>query len=80
MRTAVDAFGRLDALVNNAGVGGPMGLAEDVDWAEWARTIEINLMGTVLPCRAALPHMNSAGRRQDRQLVRRWRYGAFAAS
>jgi 3-oxoacyl-[acyl-carrier protein] reductase len=61
VRTAVDEFGQLDALVNNAGVGGPMGLAEEVDWAEWARTIEINLMGTVLPCRAALPHMKSAG-------------------
>jgi NAD(P)-dependent dehydrogenase (short-subunit alcohol dehydrogenase family) len=62
VRTAVDAFGRLDALVNNAGVYGPMGLAEEVDWGEWARAIEINLMGTVLPCRAALPHMKKAGR------------------
>jgi 3-oxoacyl-[acyl-carrier protein] reductase len=58
---AVDAFGRLDALVNNAGVYGPMGLVEDVDWSEWARAIEINLMGTVLPCRAALPQMKKAG-------------------
>jgi NAD(P)-dependent dehydrogenase (short-subunit alcohol dehydrogenase family) len=60
--TAVDAFGRLDVLVNNAGVYGPMGLVEDVDWGEWARAIEINLMGTVLPCRAALPLMKKAGR------------------
>jgi NAD(P)-dependent dehydrogenase (short-subunit alcohol dehydrogenase family) len=62
VRTAVDALGRLDVLVNNAGVYGPMGPVEDVDWGDWARTIEINLMGTVLPCRAALPHMKSAGR------------------
>jgi NAD(P)-dependent dehydrogenase (short-subunit alcohol dehydrogenase family) len=61
VRTAVDAFGRLDALVNSAGVYGPLGLVEDVDWGEWARAIEINLMGTVLPCRAALPHMKKAG-------------------
>lgn len=62
VRTAVDALGRLDVLVNNAGVYGPMGPVEDVDWGDWARTIEINLMGTVLPCRAALPYMKSAGR------------------
>jgi NAD(P)-dependent dehydrogenase (short-subunit alcohol dehydrogenase family) len=42
-------------LVNNAGVYGPKGRIEDVAWEEWARAIEINLFGVVLPCRAALP-------------------------
>jgi NAD(P)-dependent dehydrogenase (short-subunit alcohol dehydrogenase family) len=42
-------------LVNNAGVYGPKGRIEDVVWEEWIRAIEINLFGTVLPCRAALP-------------------------
>jgi 3-oxoacyl-[acyl-carrier protein] reductase len=53
---AIRSFGRIDALVNNAGVYGPMGPIEEVDWAEWSRAVEINLMGTVLPCRAVLPH------------------------
>lgn len=48
-------------LVNNAGVYGPFGPIEDNDWSEWVRAIEINLFGTVLMCRALLPHMRTAG-------------------
>ncbi|HVZ73669.1 MAG TPA: SDR family oxidoreductase [Polyangia bacterium] len=55
------ALGPLDGLVNNAGVYGPKGLIEEVDWAEWAKAIEINLMGTVLPCRAVLPAFRARG-------------------
>jgi NAD(P)-dependent dehydrogenase (short-subunit alcohol dehydrogenase family) len=51
------SFNRLDVLVCNAGVYGPMGLSEEVDWDEWVQAIEINLLGTVLCCRAALPIM-----------------------
>ena len=54
-------LGALDGLVNNAGIYGPKGLIEDVDWAEWARAIEINIYGTVLPCRAVLPRFRSRG-------------------
>ena len=50
------SFSQLHVLVNNAGVYGPMGAIEDVDWREWTRAIEINLYGSVLPCRALLPH------------------------
>lgn len=46
---------RLDGLVNNAGVYGPKGLVEDVDWTEWTRALEINLYGPILMCRAVLP-------------------------
>jgi 3-oxoacyl-[acyl-carrier protein] reductase len=51
----------IDILVNNAGVLGPIGRFEDTDWDEWARTIEINLLGSVLMCRAVIPHMRRRG-------------------
>jgi NAD(P)-dependent dehydrogenase (short-subunit alcohol dehydrogenase family) len=49
-------FGRLHILVNNAGVYGPMGSLEDVDWASWTRAMDININGSVLPLRAVLRH------------------------
>jgi NAD(P)-dependent dehydrogenase (short-subunit alcohol dehydrogenase family) len=58
---ATRELGDLDGLVNNAGVYGPKGLIEEVDWADWAKAIEINLLGTVLPCRAVLPAFRRRG-------------------
>ena len=52
-------FGGLEILVCNAGVYGPKGAIQDVDWQAWSQAIAINLMGTVLPCRAVLPHLQS---------------------
>jgi NAD(P)-dependent dehydrogenase (short-subunit alcohol dehydrogenase family) len=53
---AVAAFGQVHILVNNAGVYGPIGAIEDVDWTAWVRAMEININGSVLPLRAVLPH------------------------
>jgi NAD(P)-dependent dehydrogenase (short-subunit alcohol dehydrogenase family) len=61
-------FGRLDILVNNAGIAGPIGAIESVDWRHWVRTIEINLLGSVLLCRALLPHFMQARRGKIIQL------------
>lgn len=60
---ATEVLGGLQVLVNNAGIYGPMGRIEDVDWQAWVRAIEINLYGSVLMCRAVLP------------ILRRQRYG-----
>jgi 3-oxoacyl-[acyl-carrier protein] reductase len=50
----------LTILVNNAGVYGPKGAIEDVDWDQWVRAIEINLFGTVYMCRAIIPTLKAA--------------------
>ncbi|MGH7215417.1 MAG: SDR family NAD(P)-dependent oxidoreductase, partial [Tepidisphaeraceae bacterium] len=44
---AVTALGEITALVNNAGVYGPMGPIESVDWDAWVQAIQVNLFGTV---------------------------------
>jgi NAD(P)-dependent dehydrogenase (short-subunit alcohol dehydrogenase family) len=56
---ALKQFGELDVLVNNAAIYGPMGSLEEVDWDEWTQAININLMGTVYPCRAVVPAMKA---------------------
>jgi len=45
----------LDALINCAGILGPIGSLESNDIQEWENTIKINLIGTVNCCKAALP-------------------------
>jgi len=47
-------LGGLDIVVNNAGVYGPMGTIDAVDWDDWVQAININLMGTVYCCRKAV--------------------------
>jgi NAD(P)-dependent dehydrogenase (short-subunit alcohol dehydrogenase family) len=53
---ACAAFPNLEILVNNAGVYGPMGPIEDVNWAAWLKALDVNLIGSVLMCRALVPH------------------------
>ncbi len=48
-------------LVNNAGVYGPKGEIESVDWTDWVKAFEINVFGSVLMSRAILPHFKAQG-------------------
>src|SRR5436190_701279 len=57
---AVGRFGKLDVLVNNAGVGGP-GRIEEVTLDEWNRVMEINSTGVFLGSKTAIPAMRRAG-------------------
>ncbi|SNR49937.1 MULTISPECIES: SDR family oxidoreductase [Hymenobacter] len=54
-------YGRLDILVCNAGVGS-FNLLENFEAAEWDRIFDINVKGTFLLCKAAVPHFKAQGR------------------
>jgi len=60
--TAVERFGGVDVLVNNAGIMDRMSAVADVADAEWDRVIRVNLTAPFLLTRAVLPHMLTAGR------------------
>ncbi len=55
-------FGGLDVLVANAGMYGPKGGIEDVDWDAWVNAIRVNLLGVVYCARRALPLLRASAR------------------
>ncbi|WP_226018858.1 SDR family NAD(P)-dependent oxidoreductase [Novosphingobium sp. FKTRR1] len=62
----LDHFGRVDVLHNNAALLGPDiaqndGDIEHMDTALWDRTYAVNVRGTMVACRAALPHLRASG-------------------
>ena len=57
---AIQRFGGLDVLVNNAGVGIFRNVA-DMDEPSWHDVIETNLSGPFFCCHAAIPHMKGRG-------------------
>src|SRR2546422_1306504 len=57
---AVGQFGKLDVLVNNAGIGGA-GRLEDTSVDDWNRVMDVNAKGVFLGTKAAIPAMRQAG-------------------
>ena len=61
LRAVLRRFGRLDALVNNAGIAGPgSGPVEKLALREWNRRIGVNLTGVFLMAKHATPHLRAA--------------------
>ncbi len=60
IRTAVEAYGRVDVLFNNAGVNFAASVVEITD-AVWRRSLDVNLKGVMLGCRHAIPEMLKTG-------------------
>jgi NAD(P)-dependent dehydrogenase (short-subunit alcohol dehydrogenase family) len=58
---AVSRFGRIDVLVNNAGVLGPRVEILEYPEDEWRKVIDANLTGPYLVSKAAIPHMPESG-------------------
>ncbi len=62
-RATLDRFGRIDVLVNNAGMYSSLVPQpfEDIDPAEWRQVMDVNVLGMFLCCRAVMPAMKGQG-------------------
>ena len=56
VNTSIKKFKKIDILVNNAGIYGPKGNIEKTNWNDWIKSLQINLIGSILLCRAIIPH------------------------
>ena len=55
------AYGKIDIVVNNAGITGGNGTTWELDPKVWREVLEVNLYAPYLVCRAVVPHMIAAG-------------------
>ena len=58
---SIERFGKIEILVNNAGVYGPKGRIEETDFNEWKRAVEINLYGVFIATKHLVGHFKANG-------------------
>ena len=59
---SIKNLGKIDVLINNAGIYGPKGNIDVVDINAWIQTININLLGTLLMCKKVIPEFKKNGK------------------
>jgi len=61
MQTAVDRFGRIDAVVQVAAMDALFGTLQSTSAEDWTKSFTVNILGTTQVARAAVPHLKAAG-------------------
>jgi NAD(P)-dependent dehydrogenase (short-subunit alcohol dehydrogenase family) len=61
LNAVVARFGRLDVIVNNAGIGGASRPTDEITEAEWDRVMAVNVNGVFFCTKHAVPHMRRTG-------------------
>ncbi len=60
--SCLDDFGHVDILINNAGIQGPIGPLDQVDWDDWRGVFQVNFFAAAHLCRLLIPGMRARGR------------------
>jgi NAD(P)-dependent dehydrogenase (short-subunit alcohol dehydrogenase family) len=57
----IQDFGRVDILINNAAIQGPIGRLEETDWEAWRSAFDVNFFAAARLCQLVLPGMRARG-------------------
>ena len=61
VKTAIDKYGRIDILYNNAGIQGPIAPVADIPEEEWFKTLDTNVNSVFRCSKYTIPHMINQG-------------------